>query len=119
MVTDSLSQTVIAYVDQISKPPTRNDVVQEAMVCSLKVAEEMNQEYAVVTYDLAVALKAYSVQALQAPTFDKLFILLENFHLELALFGAVGTFLADPGVENILTVVGVHGRGSTLCIYER
>ena len=85
-------------MDPISQPPTRNDVVQETMVRSLKVANETKQSYAVVSYDLAVALKAYSIQALQAPEFDKLIILLGNFHLELAYFGALGTFLADSGI---------------------
>ncbi len=85
-VKDELPRTTIAYMDPISLPPTRNDVVQETMVRSVKVAQETNQGYAVVTYDLAIALKAYSIQALQAPTFDKLIILLGNFHLELAFF---------------------------------
>ena len=56
--------------------------------------------------------KAYSIQALQAPAFDKLIILLGNFHLELAYFGALGTFLADSGMEYILTEVGVLAEGS-------
>ena len=43
------------------------------------------KNYGVVTYDLAVALKAYSIQALDTPRFDKLLIMLGNFHLELAL----------------------------------
>ena len=47
--------------------PNKNNVVQETMVRSVKVAEETHQEYTVVTYDLAVALKAYSIQALQTP----------------------------------------------------
>ena len=97
-VTDCLPQTVITYMDPISQPPTRNDVVQETMVRSLKVANETKQSYAVVSYDLAVALKAYSIQALQASEFDKLIILLGNFHLELAYFGALGTILADSGI---------------------
>ena len=74
-----LPQTVITYIDPISQPPTRNDVVQETMVRSLKVAGETKQSYAVISYDLAVALKAYSIQALQAPAFDKLIILLGIF----------------------------------------
>ena len=74
------------YMDLISLPPTRNDVVQETIVCSVKVAQETNQEFEVVTYDLAIAFKAYSIQALQPPTFDKLIILLGNFYLELAFF---------------------------------
>ena len=34
-VTDNVPQTVIAYIDPLSQPPTRNDVVQEMMVRSL------------------------------------------------------------------------------------
>ncbi len=111
-MTDNLPRTIIAYMDPISLPPTRNDVVRETMERSVKVAQETNQGYAVVTYDLAIALKAYSIQALQAPTFDKLIILLGNFHFELAFFGAVGTFLADSGVEYLLNEAGVLAEGS-------
>ena len=106
-VRDDLPQTMIAYMDPISLPPTRNDVVRETMVRSLKVADETNQKYAVVTYDLAVAPKAYSIQALQEPAFDKIIILLGNFHLELAFSGALGTYIADSGIEYILTESGV------------
>ena len=88
-VTDCLPQTVITYMDPISQPLTGNDVVQETMVRSFKVADETKQSYAVVSYDLAAALKSYSIQALQAPAFDKRIILLGNVHLELAYFGAL------------------------------
>ena len=111
-VIDKLPKTSIAYMDPISLPPTRNDVVQETMVRSVKVAQETRQGYAVVTYDLAIALKAYCIQALQAPAFDDLIILLGNFHLELAFFGAVGTYLADSGVEYLLNESGALAEGS-------
>ena len=52
-------------MDPLSQPPTRNNVVQEMMVWSLKVADEMKQKYAIVTYDLAVAQKAYAIQSLK------------------------------------------------------
>ena len=45
-------------------------------------------------------------------TFDKLIILLGNFHLELAFFGAVGTFLADSGIEYLITEANVLAEGS-------
>lgn len=64
LVTESLPQNVITYMDPISKPPTINDVVHETMICSTKVANEMHNEYVMVTYDLAVALQAYFIQAL-------------------------------------------------------
>ena len=59
-----------------------------------------------------ITLKAYSIQALQTPTFDKLIILLGNFHHELAFFGAVGTFLADSGIEYLNTEANVLAEGS-------
>ena len=70
-------------MDPISAPPTRKDVVRETMNRAMNVAIETHQEYGVVTYDLAVALKAYSIQALDAPLFDKLLIMLGNSHLYL------------------------------------
>ena len=82
------------------------------MVQSLKVADGMKQKYAIVTYDLAVAQKAYAIQSLKAPAFDRLIILLGNFHLEMAFFGALGTYLADSGIENLLTEVSVLAEKS-------
>ena len=44
--------------------------------------------------------------------FDKLLILLGNFHIELAFFGAVGTMISASGIEFILTEAGVLAEGS-------
>lgn len=68
----------------------------------------------VVTHDLAVALKAYSIQALDAPVFDKLLIMLGNFHLELALYGAIGTFINESGAQHLLTESGILAEGSLM-----
>ena len=78
----------------------------------MNVAKECNQKYAIVTYDLAIALKAYEIQAIESPTFDRLFIMLGNFHLELALYGALGTYLNECGIENVLVESGVLAEGS-------
>ena len=99
-------------MDPISQPPTKNDVVQETMVRAMKVALEMNQDYAIVSYDLAVALQTYSIQSLMSPTFDKLIILLGNFRLVMAFFGALGTFIAESGLEYLLTEAGILASGS-------
>ena len=90
-------------MDPISLPPTKNDVVCETMTRSIQVSKEMKEKYATVTYDLAVSLKTYCIQAVQTPRFDNLIILLGNFHIELAFFGAVGTYIAHSGVEHLLT----------------
>ena len=112
--TDNLPQQRIWYMDPISTPPTRNDVVRETMKRTMNVTNEIGQEHGVVTYDLALALKAYSIQALDAPLFDKLLILLGNFHLELAFYGAIGTFINESGAQHLLTESGVLAEGSLM-----
>lgn len=84
------------------------------MIRTLNVAKETGQSYAVVTYDLAVALKAYSIQALESPLFDKLLIMLGNFHIELAFYGAIGTMVNESGIEFILTEAEVLAEGSMM-----
>jgi len=111
-VNDFLPKQKITYMDPIPASPTRNDVVKETMKRSMKVAVETNQDYAIVTYDLAVALKAYSIQSLEAPLFDRLLIMLGNFHLEMAFYGAIGTYISESGAEYILTESGVLADGS-------
>ena len=78
------------------------------------MTNETGQEYGVVTYYLAVALKAYSIQALDSPLFNKLLIMLGNFHLEMAFYGAIGTFISESGAEYLLTESGILAEGSMM-----
>ena len=78
------------------------------------MANETGQEYGVVTYDLGVALKAYSIEALNSLLFDKLLIMLGNFHLEMAFYGAIGTFINESGAEYLLTECGILAEGSLI-----
>ena len=80
----------------------------------MNVANEAGQQYGVATYDLAVALKAYSIQSLDAPDFDKLLIMLGNFHLELAFYGALGTYINESGAQHLLTESGILAEGSLM-----
>jgi len=109
---DTLPLQRICNMDQISRSPTNNDVVRETMIRTLRVAEETGQEYAVVTYDLVVSLKAYSTQEIERPLFNKLLIMLGNFHVELAFYAAVGNLINESGIEYILTEAEVLAEGS-------
>lgn len=113
-VSDPLPIQRICYMDPIPKSPTDNAVVRETMTRTLNVAKETGQDWAVVTYDLAVALKAYSIQAIEQPRFDKLLIMLGNFHIELAFYGGIGTMINESGIEFILTESEVLAEGSMM-----
>ena len=113
-INDPLPLQQICYMDPIPRSPTNNDVVKETMVRTLKIANETGQDYAVVTYDLQVALKAYSIQAIETPLFDKLLIMLGNFHIELAFYGAIGTLIKESVIEFILTEADILAEGSMM-----
>ena len=84
------------------------------MIRTMNVTVETQQEYGIATFDLAVAIKAYCIQALESPRFDRLLILLGHFHIELALFGAIGTYINESGAEYLLTEAGVLAEGSLM-----
>ena len=111
-VQDDLPKQIICYMDPIPHSPTGKNIVRETMKRSMKVANETTQDYAVVTYDLAVALIAYKIQSIEAPLFDRLLIMLGNFHLELAFYGAVGTYINESGAEHLLTECEILAEGS-------
>ena len=51
---EETSPQTICYMKHIQLPPARTDIVQEILKRSQPVAEKFAQEYALVTYDLAV-----------------------------------------------------------------
>lgn len=111
---DPLPKQRIAYMPQINRSPTSNDVVLETMNMSLKVAEECGNKYTSVTYDLAIAQKAFEIQSIERPRFDSLFIQMGSFHIELSFFKALGKFIAESGAPYILTETGIIAQGSLL-----
>ena len=94
VTTDDLPKQNIGYMENLCLPPTRLDVVVETLRISQKVAEECNEKYAIVHYDLAIAKPAMQIQYEESPQFDNIFICFGPFHIELAFFGAIGNILS-------------------------
>ena len=65
---DELPRQKIAYMEPVFDPPTRNEVVLETIKRTIQCSSEAGRHYAIVTYNLAVTVKAYSIQAREAPT---------------------------------------------------
>ena len=64
------------------------------------------------TYALAIAKMAYTIQATEAPAYDNVFIQLESYHIELSFFKALGKFIAESGGPFVLTDTKVLAGGS-------
>jgi hypothetical protein len=63
---------------------------------SKRIAEDCEYKYISVTYDLAIANIAHTIQSEESPKFDNLFIQLFSFHIELSFFKAIGNSLTIP-----------------------
>lgn len=92
-IVDSNPLQKIGYLPIINASPTSDAVVLKTMDMALKLADECNQDYIVVTYDLAIASKAYKILADSNNKFDRLFINLGAFHIELSFFKVSNLYL--------------------------
>ena len=93
-------------------PPTRLDVVSETLNFSQRVANECGEEYAVVTFDLAIAKPAMQIQSTEAPLYNNVFVMFGPFHIEIAYFGSLGYLLDGSGGPNIMIDTEVLAAGS-------
>lgn len=82
------------------------------MLQSLKAADECGQKYVQVTYDLAIAKIALQIQANENDVFSRLFVHLGSFHIQLAYFKAVGKFIENNGITNLMSASEILASGS-------
>jgi hypothetical protein len=109
---DPLPQQTVCYLQNISLPPTRLDVVVETLRIAQSVAVECNERCALVTYDLAIAKPAYQIQAQEAPMFDNVFIMFGAFHIMNAYFSCLGFYIDGSGGDTIMIDTEVLASGS-------
>lgn len=105
----------VSYLTTINKSPTSNDVVAESMFQAQILAVECNEPYMQVTYDLAIAKIALQIQSMERENvhnFNNLFIHFGAFHIQMAYFKAVGKYIDNCGISNILIDSKLLASGS-------
>ena len=112
MTDDPLPKQKIAYMENLTLPITRLDVVAETLRVTQQVAQECGQEYGVVHYDLNAAKPALQIQSTEAPKYDNLFICFGPFHIMMSYFGSVGYLIDSSGGPEILVDADVLASGS-------
>lgn len=89
------SKPKIFYLTQINMSPTNITVIYETMVQAQNIANECNQTFMSITYDLAIAKVVLQIQTTEQPKFDNLFINLGAFHIMMEYFKAIGKFIEE------------------------
>lgn len=102
----------IWYLPPINLSPTSLSVVAETLNIAQQVACECKNYYLYMTYDLAIAKIAFQIQSTESPKYNNLFIHLGSFHIQFALFKAIGKYLDESGGPYILSETGLLAQGS-------
>lgn len=112
---DTSAKQRISYLTTINESPTNISVILETMRQAQQLSEECDEDYMEVTYDLAIAKVALQLQSTEKPKFDNLFIHLGTFHVMMAYFKAVGKFIDNCGLTNIMENADILASGSVNC----
>lgn len=98
-------QSIVDYMAPVFFPITESTTVQHLLVLSQEASREVGQEYTIVTFDLAVAKKAYSL-VWQQPLFDDTIMRMGGFHLVCSYMAALGKKMRCSGFEEIVIESG-------------
>lgn len=109
---DKSAQQKISYLTTINESPTSDKVVLETLKQCQRAAEECGERYMQVTYDLGIANKALKIESDKRPLFDNLFIHIGPFHIMMAYFKAIGKFIDNCGLTNIIVDTELLASGS-------
>ena len=85
----SVQQSAVDYMAPVFAPVTEKATVQHILKLSRQASLEV-QQYKVVTFDLAVAKKAYSLVWQSPEEFSDVIARMGSFHLTCAVMGALG-----------------------------
>lgn len=113
-VVDNLPPQIIGYLPQINMSPTSTSVVKETLNLSQRISKECKQKYAHVTYDLAIAKIAWQIQSVERPFYNNIFISLGPFHIMMSEFKAIGKYIAECGLTEIIVNAGLLANGSII-----
>lgn len=95
----------------MNKSPTNNEVVKAALENCLLIMNETGQKYIELTVDLAIFIKALRIQHAYKQ-FDKIFIHSGAYHLQMAYFHAIGKFIENCGLTNLMINAELIASGS-------
>ena len=92
----------VEHLPLINSSPAFYAIVNEALAIASQIAEKLQQELIIVTYDLAIAIMTMQVQENEKPKFNNIFMNLGAFHMQIAFFKAIGKHINASGLVEIL-----------------
>jgi len=73
-----------------------------------KISASIGQQDAVITFDLAIYMKAKQIQWKASPEFENAVIRMGGFDIAINFLSVIGKIYAELGLEDLLVESGVH-----------
>ena len=107
------SATSIGYCPLINGNPTGYSTVYTVLKTVQKITESVGQAASVVTFDLAIYVKAKEIQWRVPDELKNVIIRMGGFHITLNYLSLLGKMYSDSGLEDLLIESGVYASGTT------
>lgn len=96
----------------INGSPTEYSTVYTAMKKVQAMMEVLDQKHSVITFDLAIYMKAKEIQWRRPEEFKNTVIRMGGFHIALIFLSVIGKIFQDSGIEDLLIECGVYGSNT-------
>ncbi len=105
-------QTTIGYCPMMKASPTDFNTVYTVMKNVQKMMSSLHQKECIITFDLAIYVKAKEMQYRKAREFADMVIRMGGFHIALNFLSVIGKIYRDSGLEDLLIESDVYGSGA-------
>ena len=106
--------STVGYCPMISGSPTEFSTVCTALKTVQTMMVTLGQRHSVVTFDLAIYIKAKESQWRFPDEFKETIIRMGGFHIALNFLTVIGKKFQESGLEDLLTESGVYGMNTAL-----
>ncbi|MCG7875527.1 MAG: hypothetical protein N0C90_04285, partial [Candidatus Thiodiazotropha endolucinida] len=107
------STTSIGYCPMINGNPTEYSTVYTVLKTVQKITSSVGQATAVITFDLAIYVKAKEIQWRVPDELKNVVVRMGGFHIALNYLSLLGKMYSDSGLEDLLIESGVYASGTT------
>ena len=104
---------MIGYCPMIHGSASEFSTIFTLMKVSQEVARRLQQDDSVITFDLAIYMKARQIQLKFPDAFKNTVIRMGGFHIALNYLSLLGKKYANSGLEDLLIESGVYAAGTT------
>lgn len=113
---DTSPPSTIGYCPMIQADANEYSTIYKVMKLSLEMANALGQSDSVVTFDLAIYIKAKELQIRYPDEFKNVVVRLGGFHIALNYLALLGKMYSNSGLEDLLIDSGVYAPGTTTAL---